>query len=74
MPPGVACAEDEGDVDSVIGIAESGVGDVFYVQAENDGLFGTGADVGAEVHLRGEVDDAGVGLREVVEGEEQSAA
>ena len=70
LPPGVADVELNAGVDAGVSIAKGGRRDVNGVGAEVDGASGRKEVVKTDPALRGEVPDAGVGVRTIVgEGE-----
>ena len=66
FPPGVAEGELQAGIDAGVAVSEGGAGDVNAVGAEVDGAAGVDEVVDADAALRGEVEDAGVGVGAVV--------
>jgi hypothetical protein len=68
LPPGVAEGELDAGVDARVAVSEGGAGDVDAVSAEVDGAAGAEEVVEADAALRGEVEDAGIGVFAIVLG------
>ena len=66
LPPGVAEGELDAGVDAGVSVAERSAGDVNGVCAEVDGPVRTEKVVNSDATLRGEVEDAGVGVYTIV--------